>query len=262
MVLNDTKELKHRKIFFSDVEVTRKRNLFWGRKWRSLDIKMASVILSFHVLALFAPFTFTWGAFWITFMGYILTGIFGITMCYHRLLAHHSLKLPKWIEYMFAYLGVHALQRDPIYWVSIHRYHHQYVEKEKDPHTPTYGFWFSHMGWIFDSGYIMEKGVRNTWGLHVTCLVNSACHIWGKRAWNTDDLSKNNWWVAMVTFGEGWHNNHHAFEYSARHGLEWWQIDLCWYMICFLESIGLATNVKVPNQTHKLKKSFSSATKF
>ncbi|PWA86195.1 fatty acid desaturase, type 1, core [Artemisia annua] len=309
MVLNDTKELKHRKIFLSDVEVTRKRNLFWGRKWRSLDIKMASVIISFHVLALFAPFTFTWGAFWITFMGYILTGIFGITMCYHRLLAHHSLKLPKWIEYMFAYLGVHALQRDPIYWVSIHRYHHQYVEKEKDPHTPTYGFWFSHMGWIFDSGYILEKyqerknvedlksqafyrfikrtyawhifglgalvyawggfpylvwimGVRNTWGLHVTCLVNSACHIWGKRAWNTDDLSKNNWWVAMVTFGEGWHNNHHAFEYSARHGLEWWQIDLCWYMICFLESIGLATNVKVPNQTHKLKKSFSSATKF
>nr|GEW03276.1 palmitoyl-monogalactosyldiacylglycerol delta-7 desaturase, chloroplastic-like [Tanacetum cinerariifolium] len=105
-------------------------------------------------------------------------------------------------------------------------------------------------------------GVRNTWGLHITCLVNSACHIWGKRAWNTDDLSKNNWWVAMVTFGEGWHNNHHAFEYSARHGLQWWQINLCWYMICFLESMGLATNVKVPTQTHKLKKSFSSATKF
>ncbi|KAI3775002.1 hypothetical protein L1987_49570 [Smallanthus sonchifolius] len=308
MLSNDAKELGHQKIFLSDVVVTRRRNLLWGRKWRSLDIKMASGILFFHVLALFAPSTFSWDAFWITFLLYILTGILGITMCYHRLLAHRSLKLPKWLEYTCAYLGVQAIQRDPIYWVSIHRYHHQYVDLEKDPHTPTYGFWFSHMGWLFDSGYIMEKykerknvedlksqafyrfikrtylwhifgfgalvyawggfpyfvwimGVRNTWGYHVTFLVNSACHIWGKRAWNTVDLSRNNWWVAMVTFGEGWHNNHHAFEYSARHGLEWWQIDLCWYMICFLKSVGLATNVKLPTEAHKLKKSFACDSK-
>lgn len=110
MVSNGAKELRYPKIFFSDVEVTRKRNLFWGRKWRSLDLKMASVILSFHVLALFAPFTFTWGAFWIAFSGYFLTGILGITMCYHRLLAHHSLKLPKWLEYTCAYFGVQAVQ--------------------------------------------------------------------------------------------------------------------------------------------------------
>ncbi|KAD6794626.1 hypothetical protein E3N88_05522 [Mikania micrantha] len=299
----------HPTIFFSDVIITRKRNMLWGRKWRSLDIKMASGIMFFHVLVVFAPSTFTWDAFLKAFLFYILTGLLGITMCYHRLLAHHSLKLPKWLEYTFAYLGVLAIQRDPIYWVSIHRYHHQYVDLEKDPHTPTYGFWFSHMGWLFDSGYIMEKyqerknvedlknqafyrfikrtymwhifgfgalvyawggfpyivwilGVRITWGYHVTFLVNSACHIWGKRAWNTNDLSRNNWWVAMVTFGEGWHNNHHAFEYSARHGLEWWQIDVSWYMICFLRSMGLATNVKLPTQAHKLKKSFASDCKF
>ncbi|KAI3525144.1 hypothetical protein L2E82_02430 [Cichorium intybus] len=301
-------ELWRQRIYFSNVVVTRRRNLFCGRKWRSLDVKLAFGILFLHVLTLFAPYTFTWDAFYIAFLGYIVSGIFGITMCYHRLLAHHSFKLPKWLEYTFAYLGVLAIQRDPIYWVSIHRYHHQYVESEKDPHTPTYGFWFSHVGWILDSGFIKEKyqerknvedlksqefyrfikrtywwhilafgtlvyawggfpyfvwimGVRVTWVHHLTFLVNSACHIWGKRVWNTDDLSRNNWWVALLTFGEGWHNNHHAFEYSARHGLEWWQIDMSWYMICFLESLGLATNVKLPTSAHKLKKSFASTNK-
>ncbi|PWA37826.1 fatty acid desaturase, type 1, core [Artemisia annua] len=106
------------------------------------------------------------------------------------------------------------------------------------------------------------KGVRTTWGYHVKFLVNSACHIWGNQVWNTGDLSKNNWWVALITFGEGWHNNHHAFEYSARHGLEWWQIDICWYMMVFLESIGLATNVKLPTEGNKLKRSFASTNKF
>ncbi|KAL0717270.1 hypothetical protein Bca4012_066592 [Brassica carinata] len=101
------------------------------------------------------------------------------------------------------------------------------------------------------------------WGLGVatvvrsqtTFLVNSVCHIWGTRAWNTPNLSKNNWWVAIITFGEGWHNNHHAFEFSARHGLEWWQLDVTWYLIRFLEAIGLATNVKLPTEAQKKRMS-------
>ncbi|MFS7980603.1 putative acyl-CoA desaturase [Helianthus anomalus] len=64
------------------------------------------------------------------------------------------------------------------------------------------------------------QGVRTKWVYHMTFLVNSACHIWGNRAWNTEDMSRNNWWVAMVTFEDGWHNNHHAFEYSARYDWE------------------------------------------
>nr|KAJ0207947.1 hypothetical protein LSAT_V11C500244700 [Lactuca sativa] len=109
---------------------------------------------------------------------------------------------------------------------------------------------------------LKNQGVMTTWSYHVTFLVNSACHVWGTQKWDTGDLSKNNWWVALLTFGEGWHNNHHAFEYSARHGLELWQIDLCWYIIRFLEALGLATNVKLPTEAHKLKKSFSSHNKF
>ncbi|GKF40876.1 palmitoyl-monogalactosyldiacylglycerol delta-7 desaturase, chloroplastic-like protein [Tanacetum coccineum] len=70
--------------------------------------------------------------------------------------------------------------------------------------------------------------------------------------------SLEHWLVALLGFGEGWHNNHHAFEYSARHGLEWWQIDICWYLIRLLEAVGLATNVKLPSEGHKHKKSFAS----
>lgn len=58
-------------------------------------------------------------------------------------------------------------------------------------------------------------------------------------------------WLGLVALGEGWHNNHHAFEYSARQGLEWWQIDLTWYIIKFLEALGLATDVKVPSEAHR-----------
>ncbi|PWA45023.1 fatty acid desaturase, type 1, core [Artemisia annua] len=103
-------ESQYGKIPLSDLMVMRKCNLIMGRKWRTLDVKMAVGMLAIHVLALFAPFTFTWGAFWAAFWSYALCGICGVTLSYHRNLAHHSLKLPKWLEYTFAYLGVLAIQ--------------------------------------------------------------------------------------------------------------------------------------------------------
>ena len=63
-------------------------------------------------------------------------------------------------------------------------------------------------------------------GLHATWLVNSATHMWGSRRFATKDDSRNTWWVALLTFGEGWHNNHHAHPTSARHGLAWYEFDL------------------------------------
>jgi sn-1 stearoyl-lipid 9-desaturase len=82
-------------------------------------------------------------------------------------------------------------------------------------------------------------------GLHFTWLVNSATHIWGSRRFSTRDMSTNNWLVAMLTFGEGWHNNHHAHPSSARHGLTWYEVDLNWYGIWALKKLGLARDVKL-----------------
>jgi fatty-acid desaturase len=82
-------------------------------------------------------------------------------------------------------------------------------------------------------------------GWHTTWFVNSLSHIYGSRPHDTGDLSTNNWFVALLTFGEGWHNNHHMSPTSARHGLKWYQFDMNWIMIRLLEWAGLATNIKV-----------------
>ncbi|MHB1022119.1 MAG: acyl-CoA desaturase [Acidobacteriaceae bacterium] len=87
--------------------------------------------------------------------------------------------------------------------------------------------------------------LRVTLGLHATWLVNSATHMWGKRRFETRDDSRNNWWVALLTGGEGWHNNHHAHPVSARHGLAWYEFDPNYYGIWFLEKIGLAKKVQI-----------------
>ena len=82
-------------------------------------------------------------------------------------------------------------------------------------------------------------------GLHFTWAVNSATHMWGSRRFATRDDSRNNWWVALVTFGEGWHNNHHAHPTSARHGLTWYEFDISWLTIKLLRFLRIAKAVKV-----------------
>jgi stearoyl-CoA desaturase (delta-9 desaturase) len=85
---------------------------------------------------------------------------------------------------------------------------------------------------------------------HATWFVNSAAHMWGYRNVKLEhDLSTNCWWVGLMAWGEGWHNNHHAFPSSARHGLRWWEIDLTWASISVLKWLGLAKNIKVVQLT-------------
>ncbi len=84
---------------------------------------------------------------------------------------------------------------------------------------------------------------------HVTWSVNSICHTFGKRMFETTDKSRNEWVVGLLAFGEGWHNNHHAFPRSAFHGLRWWQIDFSGYLIWFLEKVGLVKDVyRIPQE--------------
>jgi stearoyl-CoA desaturase (delta-9 desaturase) len=89
--------------------------------------------------------------------------------------------------------------------------------------------------------------VRVVVGLHATWLVNSATHMWGGRRFETRDDSRNNWWVALLTFGEGWHNNLHAHPRSARHGLAWYEFDWSWIQIRILQSLGIAKSIRVAN---------------
>jgi stearoyl-CoA desaturase (Delta-9 desaturase) len=96
-------------------------------------------------------------------------------------------------------------------------------------------------------GFIWGGLVRIFLVHHTTWSTNSICHIYGSRPFHNRDLSANNFWMALLSFGEGWHNNHHAFPSSVRHGLKWWQIDISGYVIQALQTTGLAWNVKLPS---------------
>lgn len=84
---------------------------------------------------------------------------------------------------------------------------------------------------------------------HVTWSINSICHLLGTRSFPTSDDSRNNFWLAPLSFGEAWHNNHHAFPHSAKLGLAWWQIDLGGYVLQFLKRLGLVWNLNIPTKT-------------
>jgi stearoyl-CoA desaturase (Delta-9 desaturase) len=94
---------------------------------------------------------------------------------------------------------------------------------------------------------------------HVTWSINSACHIWGQRTYKSHDHSRNNVLFGLLALGEGWHNNHHAFPASARHGLAWWQFDASYLFIRLMESVGLAWDLNLPSSARLAAKRIGTA---
>lgn len=239
---------------------------------------------------------------------YALAG-FGITVGFHRLLAHRSFDAPTGVRATLAVLGSMALQGAVIHWVADHRKHHRFADQEGDPHSPhttagegwsrvARGIWHAHVGWMLNrtehtsarryapdlrndpviviidrlflvcvlagllipflagvalSGGSLTAGVTALlWGglvriflfHHATWSVNSICHVYGSRPFQSADESRNNWAVAAVALGEGWHHNHHAFPTSARHGLLRGQLDPSYAIIRTLQRVGLASNLR------------------
>jgi stearoyl-CoA desaturase (Delta-9 desaturase) len=115
------------------------------------------------------------------------------------------------------------------------------------------GLW-SHSWNGFISGLIWGGIVRICLMQHVTWSINSVCHVWGGREFHTADHSTNNFPVALLSLGEGWHNNHHAFPTSARHGLRWWQIDFSYIVIRAMALLGLARDIRLPSTVAKTAK--------
>ncbi|MBE9080477.1 fatty acid desaturase [Romeria aff. gracilis LEGE 07310] len=248
-----------------------------------------------HALALLAIPFFSWSALGVAVLLHWLTGSIGICLGYHRLLTHRSFRVSKGLEYAIAIIGALAIQGGPIFWVAGHRQHHAHTEdNEKDPYSARKGFWWSHMGWLFQlkprvfDREIYQKTAPDlardpfyqwldryflllqiplgillyalggwsfvVYGLfvravalwHSTWLINSATHIWGDRAFDSADNSRNLWWAALLTYGEGWHNNHHAYPKVAKAGWRWWQVDPTWWAIRALQTLGLAKKVVMP----------------
>lgn len=139
---------------------------------------------------------------------------------------------------------------------------YRFLESYMIPVQFLFGFALMGLGGLLghNSGFDWHNAVSYViWGVfvrlvvvyHVTWLVNSATHLWGSRPNSTLDESRNNWWVGLLAFGEGWHNNHHAQPRSARHGWEWWQFDQTWILISILRYCGLVHKITLPSRPQK-----------
>lgn len=230
----------------------------------------------------------------------------GITIGYHRTIAHRSLELIPSARYAIVGLGAMAGQGPPSFWAAHHRAHHADPDGPNDPHSPCANddsqtstiaaFLRAHVGWMvgsrsrYDGRFIRDLRrdpvisyvdkhyttiligglllpavvllpldphfaafvqsvywtglVRLGVAHQATWLVNSACHLWGYRTFRTPDHSRNNAIVAVLTLGEGWHNNHHAAPARARHGLQKCELDPTYAAILALERIGVALRVR------------------
>jgi stearoyl-CoA desaturase (delta-9 desaturase) len=223
--------------------------------------------------------------------GYVLR-MWAVTAGYHRYFAHRAYKTSRAFQLVLAVLGATTMQNGPIWWASVHRRHHKDSDGPGDLHSPARrGFWYAHVGWVFDRTLPRprdESNVRDlmcypellwvdghdwvplfsyailcfaiaglpglVWGFvvstlavfHATMLINSVAHLWGARRYATDDGSRNNALLAVVTFGEGWHNNHHHYMSAARQGFFWWEIDISYYALRALAWMGLVWGLREP----------------
>jgi len=98
-------------------------------------------------------------------------------------------------------------------------------------------------GW---SGLLIGFFLSQVLSWHSTYFINSLCHVWGSRRFDTGDTSRNNLWLALLTLGEGWHNNHHHYMNSCRQGFYWWEVDVTYYVLKALSWVGLVWKIKEP----------------
>jgi len=228
--------------------------------------------------------------------------MFAITGFYHRYFCHRAYHTSRVGQFLFALIGLTAVQRGPLWWAAVHRHHHAHSDEDVDAHSPVAkGFLWSHIGWLtssknFPTDYKMVRDLAKfpelvflnrfdligpllllvvvyalgagleafapglgtngwqmvVWGFfisttllfHGTCSVNSFAHTLGSKRYETGDESRNSLILALITLGEGWHNNHHHYQSSARQGFTWWEIDVSYYVIRTLGMLGIVWDIK------------------
>lgn len=232
------------------------------------------------------------GFFWTDFalfaFLYLATGI-SITAGYHRYFSHQTYEAHWIVKLFYLLFGAAAVENSALSWASDHRYHHRFVDTEKDPYDIMKGIFWAHIGWIFFKtrpvrtysnapdlkadplvmwqhrwylpltiglsfgapilfGLLTGRvGGALLWGafLRVVCVqhgtffINSAAHYYGRRTYSAKDTSRDNPYLAMFTFGEGYHNFHHTFQLDYRNGIRWYHWDPSKWLIAGLSFLGL-----------------------
>jgi stearoyl-CoA desaturase (delta-9 desaturase) len=233
----------------------------------------------------------------------------GITIGFHRYVAHRGFKTSRPVEALLMIAGSMGAQGPLMFWVTTHRRHHRFSDQHGDPHSPNlhgrslrarlHGLWYAHMPWMLSdessrwtvfgpdvlrdrrlmyyhrtypiwvvSGLLLPAAVGFAVGQTAAAAlgglvfgglvrifvanqaawcVGSVCHAFGSRPFDNEDRSANNWPVAVMTFGEGLQNNHHAFPGSFRHAVRWWEPDLAGWIIAALARLGLVWDARQPD---------------
>ena len=258
--------------------------------------------LALHLVPLLAIFTGVTTFDWILCAVLYFVRMFFVTAGYHRYFSHRTFKTSRWFQFLLAFGAETSLQKGALWWAANHRVHHNHSDTEEDPHSAKiYGFWQSHVGWLFlpdfritrydlirdlakfaelrwlNKYYIVPPAVLalvvyltgnavNGNGLfdwsagvstlligfflstiilyHGTFSINSLMHKIGRQRYRTGDESRNSLVLALLTLGEGWHNNHHYFHSTARQGFYWWEIDITYYIIRLLGLFGLVWDIR------------------
>jgi len=220
--------------------------------------------------------------------------IFAIGAGYHRYFSHRAFSTSRVFQFVLAFLAQTTAQNSVLWWAALHRRHHLYSDTAQDTHSPRRrGFFYAHVGWIFDARHAKTDMVRVAdlarfpelvwldkfelapafltgllcflllgwqglvvgflWSTvlvyHSTFCINSLAHVHGSKRFVTGDDSRNNWFLALMTMGEGWHNNHHACQSSVRQGFRWWEVDATFYVLRGLAAIGVVWDLKYPPQS-------------
>ena len=238
---------------------------------------------------------------WVTFATlYFLTGL-SITAGYHRYYSHRAYECHPWVRFLFLVFGAAAFENSALRWVSDHRNHHRYVDREGDPYNIKKGFVWAHIGWAFFESNLDESTLDNVkdlkrsklvrwqhrfyvpigilagfgsallmgfyfgrpwggllWGglvrmvalHHSTFLINSAAHYFGSQPYSSDNTARDNGWLALFSFGEGYHNYHHAYPSDYRNGTAWYHWDPTKWLIRSLSWAKLTWGMRSPSGRH------------
>ena len=249
----------------------------------------ATPFIAVHLLPLLAFWTGTKWQDWACCVALYWARMFGVTGVYHRYFSHRTYKTSRVFQFLLALLAMSSSQKGVLWWASNHRTHHKLSDKDGDPHDSRRGFWYSHVGWLYDyreatdyskvrdlarypelvflneywvippvvlgvvvwlalgwSGLLIGFFLSTAILWHGTFTINSLSHMLGTKRYDAGDDSTNNWVLAIVTMGEGWHNNHHHFMGSTRQGFYWWEFDVTYYILRALQAVGLVWDIKEP----------------
>jgi fatty-acid desaturase len=164
-------------------------------RWKK-DNVYGFILIHFIASLAFFPWFFSWTGVALLVAGIYVFGLFGINLCYHRLLTHRGFSCPLWFEHTIALLGVLTVQDSPPHWVAVHRRHHQFADEEKDPHSPLVGFFWAHMGWLLVKRE--DMGRRELIEQYAKDIMRDPLYAWIERRNNWMKIALGSWLLYFV----------------------------------------------------------------